>query len=55
MIVETNITIDAKSDTNIDAVVDQINQLLMSVNGQSSQINVTNMDNPIHNNPINYR
>jgi len=54
-IIEANITIDLNADANIDSVISQINEVLRSVNGKSSQINITDTDNPIHSNPLNYR
>lgn len=53
--IEVNVTIDAEQGANIDSVISQINEVLRSVNGKSSQINVLDMDNPIHNNPLNFR
>ena len=54
-IIEANITIDLNSNANIESVVAQINEVLRSVNGKPSQINMTDTDNPIHSNPLNYR
>ena len=54
-IIEANITIDVEKDVNIEAVISQINDVLRSINGKPTQINMLDMDNPIHNNPLNYR
>jgi len=54
-IIEANITIDVEPGTNIDNIINQINEILRSVNGKSSQISMLEMDNPIHNNPLNFR
>jgi len=55
MIIETNITVDLESGIDIQNVVMQINEVLRSVNGKSSDVNITDLENPIHNNPIKYR
>jgi len=54
-IVETNITIDSNGKEDMNLLVSQINELLRNVNGKESQVNMTDMDDPISNNPINYR
>jgi len=54
-IIETNIVIDVEDGVDVDMIVAQINTLLQTVNDKTSQVNVTDTDNPIHNNPINYR
>jgi hypothetical protein len=54
-IIEANITIDDDGNGNVSNVIQQINQLLQSINNKNSQINVNDIDNPIHNSPIKYR
>jgi len=54
-IIEASVTIDLNSSANIESVIAQINDVLQSVNGKQSQINITDTDNPIYSNPLNYR
>jgi hypothetical protein len=54
-IIEANITIDVEDGVDTSAIIAQIDALLSSVNNKPAQVNITDMDNPIHNNPINYR
>ena len=54
-IIEANIVINSEGDDNIEMVIAQINELLQGINNKSSQVNINYMDDPMSNNPINYR
>jgi len=54
-IIEANITIDVEPDINIDIIISELNSLLSTANNKPSEVFVNNIDNPITNNPINYR
>ena len=55
MIIELNITVDNASNINTQALLSQIEAVLAEVNGESSSINIVDTDDPISQNPLNYR
>ena len=55
MIIETNITVDSVNNINISQLVADLEMVLRQANGQPTDTNITNMDDPISKNPINYR
>lgn len=54
-IIEANITIDIENEEDINLIVSELSNLLTAANNKQSEVFLNNVDNPITNNPINYR
>ena len=55
MIIELNVTIDDGAGVDPEVLASQIENILSEINGQPTDFNIVDMDNPISTNPLNYR
>lgn len=52
MSIEANITIDATEDVDLQRIVTLIEQAISRLNGQNTQVNVVEIDNPTSFSPL---
>lgn len=52
MFVEANITIDVPDGVDVTQVIEQIRSLLTGINGEDTNVNVVEVDDPVSTNPI---
>ena len=55
MYLEANITIDIENNIDPQTVIEQIQKLLSSVNGNDTDVNIIEVDDPITMSPVHFR
>ena len=55
MYLEANITIDVPNDVDAAPIIQQLQEIISSFNGNDTEVNVIEVDDPMSMNPVHFR